>query len=94
MATIGDAVQFKNISATTASFTVQGGYYCMSAVASSWGSGSTKLCVIGPDGATLLSLNTLSSNGVSFVYVPPGECEVYVSGVSGLDVTVARIPLS
>ena len=74
MATAVDAVLLLNISVTPAAFTLKGGYYLLSGVAT-WGGGNIELKILGPDAPTYLSLPTalkLTANGCIAGYLPPG----------------------
>jgi hypothetical protein len=97
MASAVDSKEFSNISATTAAFTLQGGYYMVAAVAT-WSSGSVELQALGPDQSTYLSLPTalkLTANGMIAGYLPPGTYKfVVVATVSGLYVSATGIPIS
>lgn len=50
-----ESVKFSNISASTSPFVLEGGLYAASAVAT-FGGGSIKLQMLGPDGSTYLDL--------------------------------------
>ena len=52
-----DSKEFSNISATTAAFTLNGGYYMVAAVAT-FGGGNVELQMLGPDQSTWLSAPT------------------------------------
>jgi hypothetical protein len=95
-ATAVDSQLFSNISATTSAFTLKGGYYMVSAVAT-FGGGNVELKMLGPDQSTYLSLPTalkLTANGTIAGYLPPGTYEVVVTTATAVYVSVAGVPIS
>lgn len=96
MATPTDGRLFSNISATTAAFTLNGGYYMVAAVAT-WGGGNVELQALGPDAATWLSAPTalkLTANGMIAGYLPPGQYRFAVTTATAVYCSVAGIPQS
>ena len=70
-----DSKSFSNISATTAAFTLGGGYYFCACVAT-FGGGSVELQLLGPDQSTWLSAPTalkFTAAGTIAGYLPPGQ---------------------
>jgi hypothetical protein len=91
-----DAQSFSNISATTASFPLQGGYYVVAVIAT-FGGGNVELQMLGPDGSTYLSLPTalkLSANGTIAGYLPRGTYRFAVTTATAVFCTVAGVPIS
>lgn len=93
-----DGKSFSNISATTATFPLEGGRYVMSAVAT-WGGGSATLSMQAADGSTFLSpkdiggsANTLTANGTQTIDVPPGIFKFTIATASGVYINVWRVP--
>lgn len=91
-----DAQSFSDIAASTAAFTLKGGYYMVAAIAT-WSSGSVELQALGPDGSTWLSLPTalkLTANGMIAGYLPPGQYRFTVVTSTAIYCSVAGVPLS
>lgn len=91
-----------SITATTGPFTLKGGKYLFSAVASSFGT-SASLAALAADGSTYVTvtatvggttgLATLTANGACLVEVPPGQYEfVLVASFTACFCQVAGIP--
>lgn len=88
-----ESVNFQNIAADTANFTLTGGAYVLDAVGN-FNSGSVTLQRLGPDGATFFTAATaLSAVGTSgSLALPPGIYKIAVANATGLSVSVIRIP--
>jgi hypothetical protein len=89
-----DAVSLTNLSASTAAFKLNGGYYLVSAIAASWSGGNIELQALGPDGSTWLSLPTalkLSANGEIGGYLSPGQYRFTVTTTTGISCSVAGV---
>ena len=89
-----DSQKFSNISATTAAFTLQGGQYGVSAVAT-FGGGSVKLQKLLADGSTYQSVSTgtdFTAAGYATVYLPYGTYKFTIATASAVYAEVARIP--
>jgi hypothetical protein len=90
----GDGRSWSNISATTASFTLNGGEYGITAACASWGGGTVQLEVLGPDQATWIAAATaLSANGFQVIDLPPGSYQLALTNASAVYASVARINL-
>lgn len=91
----GESIKFGPITATTAAFTLKGGVYKASAIAT-WGGGSAKLEMLGPDGTTFLEVDSTNSsftaNGNGNVALPPGQYKWVIATATGVYVSVTRIP--
>jgi hypothetical protein len=93
MSSTTEAVAFQNISATTAPFQLHGGRYSAAAVAT-WGGGSAKLQILGPDGATYLSVASttdFSANGFATVDLPPGQYRFTIATATAVYCEVAQV---
>jgi drug/metabolite transporter superfamily protein YnfA len=91
-----DSVSYSNISATTAAFTLPGGYYMVAAVAT-WGGGNVELQALGPDQSTWLSLPTplkLTANGIIAGYVSPGQYRFAITTATGVYCSASGVPIS
>jgi hypothetical protein len=91
-----DDKSFSNISATTAAFTLKGGYYFVAVVAT-FGGGNVELQVLGPDQSTYLSAPTalkLSAAGTIAGYLPPGQYRFTITTATGVNCSVTGVPIS
>lgn len=96
MASTVDAQLFSNISATTAAFTLKGGYYMVAAVAAFAG-GNVELQALGPDQSTWLSAPTplkLTAAGTIAGYLPPGQYRFTITTATAVYCSVAGVPVS
>lgn len=94
MATATEGFSASNIAATTAAFALRGGKYLAAALAT-WGGGSAKLQMLGPDGSTYLSIGSASdftANGVAVVDLPPGTYRFTIATATAVAVGITRIP--
>lgn len=95
MRAIGDTQVFKNISATPAAFSLDGGVYAMQAVAT-WSAGNVDLQRLAADGATYVSCGAatkMTANGfASGVYLPRGKYQFAVTTATALYVELQRVP--
>jgi hypothetical protein len=91
-----DSVEYSNIAASTAAFTLPGGYYMVAAVATFSG-GSVELQALGPDQSTWLSLPTplkLTANGMIAGYVSPGQYRFTITTATAVYCSAAGVPIS
>jgi hypothetical protein len=89
-----EAVSFSNISATPTAFSLAGGQYGCSVIAT-FGGGSVKLQRRGPDGSTfqsVLSGTDFTAAGYQTVYLPPGLYTFTIATASAVYAEVSRIP--
>lgn len=88
------SVSFTNISATTATFNLYGGVYCMDVVGTFGGAGAVTLSRLGPDSSTYITAATaITANGTSgAISLPPGTYKVIVADTTALSVSLVRIP--
>ena len=102
MTTPVDAVEFSNISATTAPFPLKGGFYMVACVAT-FGGGNVELQALGPDQSTYLSVPAalpvgaalkLTANGTISGYLPPGQYRFAIATATGVNCSVAGVPIS
>lgn len=94
MTTSVDAQEFQNISASTAAFTLKGGYYMVAAVFSGT---SVELQALGPDASTWLSAPTalkLSATGMIAGYLPPGQYRFTLTSATSAYCSVTGVPIS
>jgi hypothetical protein len=91
-----DSKEFSNISATTAAFTLKGGYYFLACVAT-FGGGNVELQVLGPDQSTYLSAPTalkLSAAGTIAGYLTPGQYRFLITTATAVYCSVTGVPVS
>jgi hypothetical protein len=89
-----DSKTFSNISATTAQFTLLGGTYGVTAVAT-WGGRSVTLQVLAPDGTTwVTALTAFAANGYGSLSLPPGQYRLAVVTATAVYASVCRVNLS
>ena len=102
MTTAVDAKLFSNIAATTAAFTLKGGYYMVAAVAT-FSAGSVELQMLGPDQSTWLSVPAalpagvalkLSAAGAIQGYLSPGQYRFTIVTATAVFCSVAGVPVS
>lgn len=91
-----EGVLFQNIAATTSAFGLIGGYYNIN-VTATFGGGTVKLQMLGPDGSTwqdVGSSTTFTSAGQATVQLPPGSYRVNIATSTAVYASVARIPVA
>jgi hypothetical protein len=91
-----DSATLTNVTTTTAfapKSPLQGGLYFF-AIVGTWNGASAQLAVLGPDGATLLTVSaSFTANGGAELYLPPGNPTLVVTGTpTGLTAGLTRIP--
>jgi hypothetical protein len=91
--TATESVQFSNISATTAAFTLKGGVYSLTTKATSYGT-TVQLQVLALDGVTWLneSVNITADGVTTYTNLPPGQYRINISGATGLYADLVRVP--
>lgn len=98
MGTAVDDKLFSNISATTAVFSLNGGYYMVETKASAYGTNGVELQALGPDQSTWLSLPTplkRTTDGTIAGYLPPGQYRFTLdASASGVYCSVAGVPIA
>lgn len=80
--------------AQAATFKLAGGKYAVAAIAT-WGGGSVKLQVLGPNGSTYLSIGSatdFTANSFATVDLPPGSYRFTCDTASAIYASVYRIP--
>jgi hypothetical protein len=95
MSTAVDSQEFSNISATTAAFRLRGGYYLIAASAT-FGGGTVKFQLLGPDQSTWLDFPTAISftgNGTSTTYAAPGQYRFTIATATAVYCSAAGIPI-
>lgn len=82
-----------NIAVTPAAFVLQGGVYCLDAIAT-WGGGSLTLTRLGPDGSTYMTAATaLTADGSSgAIALPPGTYKFTIATATAVYASLTRIP--
>lgn len=100
-------IQFLNIAATTLPFVIKGGGYLVSVVAT-FGGGSVKLQILGPDNTTYLDtkqpfdnagteqddiISTFSANGAKLLPLAPGQYRITITTATAVYVNITRVPL-
>jgi len=94
MPTATESVSFSNIGATTAAFQLRGGKYGVSAVAT-FGGGSVKLQMLGPDASTFLSVlaaTDFAAAGYAVIDLPPGQYRFTIATATAVYANICRIP--
>jgi hypothetical protein len=89
-----ESKSFSNISANTAAFALKGGKYGVAAIAT-WGGGSAKLQVLGPDGSTYLSVSSgtdFSANGYATIDLPPGQYRFTIATATAIYLFCTSVP--
>jgi roadblock/LC7 domain-containing protein len=90
--TATESIQYANISATTAAFTLKGGKYIAVVVAGGFGT-VVDLETLANDGSTWLSVgNNFAANGTQMYDLPPGQYRVGITGASGVYFELTRVP--
>jgi hypothetical protein len=83
--------KFSNISATTASFTLRGGQYAVTAYAT-WGGGSATLQRLAVDNATWVNcLTAFSADGFATVNLPSGTYRIAIATASAVYIDVTSV---
>jgi hypothetical protein len=87
-----DQVLFNNISATPASFKLNGGSYGLTMLAT-WGGGSIDLKRLGPDGSTYVSVlsATFTANAFQTVNIPPGTYQLTVTTATAVYADITSV---
>jgi hypothetical protein len=85
------SLQFSNISATTAAFTLAGGKYGIASTAT--GAGTMGLQMVGPDGATLVPVHTVfaATIGYAVVDLPPGQYKYFIATFTAVYAAISAI---
>jgi hypothetical protein len=94
MPTSTEARSFSNIAATTAPFALLGGKYAVSAVAT-FGGGSVKFQILGPDGSTFISPSAatdFTAAGEANLDLPPCQARFTIATASAVFANACRIP--
>lgn len=92
MATSTEAVNFSNIGATTAAFTLRGGKYAIAASAT--GTGTMGVQATSLDGTTGIAVHTAFSATTGFIVVdlPPGSYKFVLATFTAVYASICRIP--
>lgn len=83
-----------NVAATTAAFELKGGKYAVAVVAT-FGGGSVKLQMLGPDSTTYLSVASgtdFTAAGYGTVDLPPGQYRWTIATATAVYAVVCRVP--
>ena len=84
-------VNFGNIAATPADFTLRGGLYAVTVMAT-WGGGSVTLQRLAFDNTTYITvIDAFTENGFVTVSVPPGTYRLLVATATAIYVDVTSI---
>lgn len=89
-----DSVLFSNIAATTSAFILYGGYYKFAVVAT-WGGGSVKLQLLGPNSTWLevdATNTSFTADGHGNAALPPGQYRLLVATATAIYASIVRIP--
>lgn len=92
MATPTEAVNFSNIGATTAAFSLKGGKYAIAASAT--GTGTMGLQIVSLDGSTGIAVHTAFSatTGYTTVDLPPGQYKFVIATFTAVYASICRVP--
>lgn len=83
--------QFKNISATTATFTLRGGNYAVD-VHATFGGGSVTLQKQAADGSTMVTcLTAFTADGYATVNLPSGTYQFTIATATGVYVEITSV---
>jgi hypothetical protein len=86
-----ESVVFKNVAATQGPFTLRGGSYGVSAIAT-WGGGSLTLQRLADDGATYVTcLTAFSANGYASVNLPAGTYQFAIATATAVYCDITSI---
>jgi len=92
MSSVAESKPFNNISATTAAFTLKGGKYAVTVVAT-FGGGSVTLQGLALDGTTFVTvLAAFTANGFASVDLPPGQYRLTVATATAIFASVTSVP--
>jgi len=105
---INENIKFSNITVTTSPFILVGGGYLVS-ISATFGGGSVKLQVLGPDGSTYLDIkqpfdnagteqddviSTWSANGAKLMPLGPGQYRLTIATATAVYANIDRIPMA
>ena len=95
MATAAESVQFSNISATTAAFTLRGGAAYALTVHATFGGGNLQLQILAIDNTTWLNVgSTVTADGITtYSNLPPDQYRIVVTTATGVFAALTRIPV-
>lgn len=86
--------EFKNISATPATFTLKGGQYAVT-VHATWGGGSVTLQRQATDGSTMVTcLTAFSADGYATVNLPSGTYSLTIATATGVYCDIVSVVVS
>jgi hypothetical protein len=92
MATSTQAIQFSNIAATTAAFTLKGGKYGL-AVTATFGGGNVQLQTLATDGSTWIGVGTaVTAAGFSNFDLPPGQYRLAITTATAVYAALVNVP--
>lgn len=92
MSSVTESKQFSNISATTAQFTLKGGKYAVSAVAT-FGGGSVTLQGLAFDLTTFVTVvAAFTAAGYAVIDLPPGQYRFTIATATAVFCSVTSVP--
>lgn len=87
-----DKFTFSNVSATPATFLLNGGQYAVTVHATSWNAGSVTLQRQAVDGATMVTcLAAFSADGYATVNLPQGTYQMTIASATGVYADVTSV---
>lgn len=86
-----DGYSLQNASTNSAVFQLAGGNYGLD-IHASWNSGSVYLLRRAGDGASFCNVTSMTVDGYTSVYLPPGYYYFAVTSATGVWATLTRIP--
>lgn len=92
MTSVTESKQFSNISATTSAFTLKGGKYAVSVVAT-FGGGSVILQGLSIDGTTFITVvASFTVAGYAVIDLPPGQYRFTIATATAVFCSVTSVP--
>jgi hypothetical protein len=94
MPTSTEAATFSNIAATTPGFQLRGGKYAISALGT-FGGGSVKFQVLGPDGSSFISPSAgtdFTAAGEAVLDLPPCQARFTIATATAVYASACRVP--
>lgn len=90
--TPGESIQFNGIAATTAGFSIKGGIYGLTQIAT--GAGSIMLQNLAADGSTWVNAMTAitTTTNTLLIQLPPGQYRFLIATFTAIYLSLTRVP--